>query len=164
MEPPPPPPWELTGGVGVTLTLSLGAWDVLVTMSPAAALASGPSELLGSQHHGLPCTHWPALPGKGRQASLLARIQPGQVSGFRGQRKGTLQGSPYFLRTSVPISLAHMICWDILHVPSVSTSRKSARVGHVMKCVSLHIYWHCPRGWGGGEKGADFMFLSGLRW
>lgn len=59
----------------------------------------------------------------------MARIQPGQVLGFRGQRKGTFQGSPYFLRTSVPISFTHMMYWNILHVPNVSTFQKMTSVG-----------------------------------
>lgn len=97
-------------------------------------------ELLWSQAPSLPYTPRPALPGKGGRASLLAEIQPGQVLGLRGQRKGTLQGSSYFLRTRVPISLPHMIYWDILHVPDVSTSQKNASAGRVMKSVSLQIY------------------------
>lgn len=95
------------------------------------------------------------LPGKGGWASSLARIQAGQVLGFRGQRKGTFQGSSHFLRTRVPISTAHMIYWDILHVPNVSTSRKNASVGLVMKCLSLQMTdmdWE-PGGWTG--EGAD---------
>lgn len=101
-----------------------------------------PSEFLVAQYHRLPYTHGPALPGKGGWASLLARIQPGQVLGFRGQRKGTFQGSTYFLRTSVPISLAHMIYWDILHVPNVSMLRKIASVGQscgafLYKCTGV---------------------------
>lgn len=125
-------------------------WSALIAMPPAAVLVSSPSEFLVAQYHRLPYTHRPALPGKGGWASLLARIQPGQVLGFRGQRKGTFQGSTYFLRTSVPISLAHMIYWDILHVPNVSMLRKIASVGQscgafLYKCTG--IAWE-DGGWG----------------
>lgn len=108
----------------------------------SCSLVSSPSEFLGARHHLLPYTHGPAVPGKGGWASLLARIQPGQVLGFRGQRKGTFQGSTYFLRTSVPICLAHMIYWDILHVPNVSMLRKISSVGQscgafLYKCTGV---------------------------
>lgn len=133
---------------------SPGEGDSFVATPPAAALAPGPSEGVGSQHHGLPCTHRPALPGKGGQAFLLAEIQPGQVLGFRGQRKGTLQGSAYFLRASVPISLAHMIYWDILHVPSVSTlPEKCPRWPCDEMCFLTRLLaW--PEGAGGGGDGS----------
>lgn len=136
-----------------------------VAMPPAAALVPGPSELLRVQHYDLSRTHWPALPRKSGWASLLARIQPGQVLGFRGQRKATFQGSSYFLRISVPISLAHMIYWDILHIPNAACPRiMPAVVGHVMKCLSLQIYWHCLWGWGMGRKEQTPHLWAELRW
>lgn len=135
--------------------------DTFVSMPPAAALVPGPSECVGSQHHGLPCTHQPALPGKGGQAFLLAEVQPGQVLGFRGQRKGTLQGSSYFLRTSVPISLAHMIYWDILHVPSISTLPEKCQWWPCDEMCFFTRLLAWPEGTGDGEDGSTLcMSLS----
>lgn len=138
-------------GADASFTLSLAPVEgtALVAMPPAAALVPHPPEFLGAQHHGLPNTHPPALPGKGGWTSLLARIQPCQVLGFRGQRKGTFQGSSHFLRTSVPISLVHMIYWDILQVPNVSTSQKTASVGQSRDVL---LSWRRLGGWGWGRE------------
>lgn len=79
---------------------------------------------------------------KGGQAFLLAEIQPGQVFGFRGQRVERDIARKCLLPQSQCSYLpAHMIYWDILHVPSVSTLPENARGGHVTN-ASLHVYWH----------------------
>lgn len=89
----------------------------------------------------------------------MARIQPGQVLGFRGQRKGTFQGSSYFLRTSVPISSTHMMYWDILHVPNVSTFQKMTSVGGSCDTF-LYKFTGIAERMGVGKEGVDSTFVS----
>lgn len=130
---------------------SPGEGDTFVAMPPAAALVPGPSECAGSQRHGLLCIHQPALPGKGGQGIPVGRDPTRPSVGAQKTKEGTLQGSPYFLRTSVPISPAHMICWDILHVLSVSTLLEKCPWWPCdeMCCFTRLLAW--PEGTGDGE-------------
>lgn len=114
-----------------TLSAAKAKGKVLVLFLQTQSWVVGPSEFQGIRHYGLTLAPPPCSARKKGWASLLAKIQPVQVSRFRGHRKRTFQGTSYFLRISVLVSPAHMTSWKTLYLLQANTSWKNASVGLV---------------------------------